>query len=319
MFLLSIIHYGSCIASVFTMVRDWICGFFGLLLRDILLDSIILGILIIMILLVGEKIAGIKLFLERSMSFLHEKARNHVKTITAWVISLMSIVLVILVTVLSGKLLFDLILPASIVLATFLFNRALKQAEHNLTLSLKQIEHEREDRQVSTDALKDLVSKLAEFRGNELYKTDETLQAQIEMIISSTLSICTADDRLRIMILLIKSRFIENEETIISLSGMDISRADFRSYNGRLSNLNLQGLKMKNVNFTRKNLSGSDLSGANLREAILVGVSLHGANFAEADLTDAKYDLQVLRHAVSLRYTILSDGYVNQGDTLDER
>lgn len=94
-----------------------------------------------------------------------------------------------------------------------------------------------------------------------------------------------------------EDKSIENQWSIINLSGadlegVDVSEIDFRGAD--LSGVDFRGADLSEANLNGVNLSGADLSGANLRGANLrganfTGVSISEANFFSADLSGADF------------------------------
>jgi uncharacterized protein YjbI with pentapeptide repeats len=248
------------------------------------------------------------------------------RRVTILVVAIILVVVIALIIVeirsfgtgFAGKTLWDwlqlLIIPAVLAVAGYIINLTISKGEQAATEQRAKSEREIvEDNQRET-ALKEYIDKMSELILHEdLLGSDPKIEVRMIAQIQ-TLTVLTRLDGKRkgsVLSLLIDSKLINNEETIIYLGGADLSgvhliRGDYfdginlhntnlsKAYlydatllEANLSNANLSEANLTGTNLFMANLNGANLLGAKLREAYLQGTDLSKANLQGTDLSKA--------------------------------
>lgn len=191
----------------------------------------------------------------------------------------------------------------------------------------KELENLRLDRLESEHAIHDYTESLIELTKDGTFKQPansmtpdeiEKREYNLNAAYIRTLIVfmrVTYKDKLQLVILLKDKHLVEKDNAMIPLKGDDLSCIDFSKYTiGHFEKLNFHGTNLKGAKLDGKSFKGTDFSESDLTDATFNGADLSGAN-----LLGATYDKEALSKAHSLMGTILTDGYVNQNDSLDIR
>lgn len=225
------------------------------------------------------------------------------------------------------KTILDVMQPLSLLLTVFIGGLFLKNIEDRKKDEDRRKEREhaelQQELQRQTDIRRDqfaaldaYLDRVAEIIVKDDFRDNEAYHHIVQFRTLTTLSRVGTDDKhkLRIVIILIEEKLIERAKPLIDITDADLSKIDFSSYDSSFTDLNFSGANLRECNLSGKDFGNSDFTRADLRGSIFDEASL-----GEAILMSAKYEIEALKKARSLRGTILADGYVNQGDTLDER
>jgi len=203
-------------------------------------------------------------------------------------------------TIVAPKTLWDLmsllIIPVSLAVIAFLFNRSEKQIEHERLMREKEKEEQRTDDINQETLLREYINTMSVLMTEKALISSEPespVRIVARTITKVTAHQLTGKRKAVIMRFLKEADLVDINKTVVALAGADFRRAELDNTN--LSAINLAGTNFSGASFDRANLTriifaNSNLSGASLCNTTLRQTKFTRANLSGAEITESHFD-----------------------------